>query len=69
VAPVIIRVREAEAALRGQRPSEDVLAEAGELARAAASPIDDVRAPAAYRHDMVKVLTVRALRKALERAG
>ncbi|HZS88375.1 MAG TPA: xanthine dehydrogenase family protein subunit M [Chloroflexota bacterium] len=69
VAPTIVRVAEAEQALRGTTGNADDLARAGELAAAASAPIDDVRAPAWYRRDMVKVLTVRALRRALERAG
>jgi CO/xanthine dehydrogenase FAD-binding subunit len=69
VAPTIVRATEAEQALRGTTGTADDLARAGDLAAAACSPIDDVRAPAWYRRDMVKVLTVRALRRALERAG
>lgn len=67
VAPVILRAPEAEAALLGTNGDEQSLARAGALAAAASVPIDDVRAPAAYRREMVKVLTVRALRRALER--
>ncbi len=33
-----------------------------QLAKAAVRPISDVRAPADYRHEMVKVVTQRALR-------
>ena len=67
VAPVILRAPEAEAALLGTSGDELSLARAGELAAAASTPIDDVRAPALYRREMVKVLTMRALRRALER--
>jgi CO/xanthine dehydrogenase FAD-binding subunit len=65
VAPVILRVPAAEESLHGQLPTEDVLARAGELAAAASSPIDDVRSPADYRRDMIRVYTVRALRRAI----
>lgn len=69
VAPVVLRVPAAEQALIGGTGQDAVLAEAGALAAAASAPIDDVRAPAAYRREMVKVLTVRALRRALERSA
>jgi carbon-monoxide dehydrogenase medium subunit len=62
VAPTIVRASEAEAYLAGKTLTPDVVARAGELARGAAHPIDDVRGSAAYRSDMVRVTTVRALR-------
>ena len=71
VAPRIVRAPEAERSLTGAASAgpdiEARLAEAGALAAAASAPIDDVRAPGAYRREMVKVLTARALRRALER--
>jgi CO/xanthine dehydrogenase FAD-binding subunit len=69
VAPVIIRVPEAEQAMVGQAGSEARFGAAGALARAACSPIDDVRAPAAYRREMVGVHAVRALRQTWDRCG
>ncbi len=62
VAPTIVRAPEAEAYLAGKTLTPEVIARAGELAQAAARPIDDVRGPADYRAEMVKVTTVRALR-------
>jgi CO/xanthine dehydrogenase FAD-binding subunit len=69
VAPVIVRVPEAEQVLVGQAVSDELLGRAGALAQAACSPIDDVRAPARYRRDMVPVYAVRALRLTLDRCG
>ncbi len=61
VAPTIIRAREAEEALVGALLSEERIAEAAELAARAAVPIDDVRAGADYRREIVGVLVRRAL--------
>lgn len=62
VAPTIIHAEEAETYLVGQVLTEAVMARAGELAQKAARPIDDVRAPAEYRREMVSVIVKRALR-------
>ena len=61
VAPTPIRARQAETLLKGQRINPDIIERAGEAASDEARPIDDFRASAQYRRDMVKVLTVRAL--------
>lgn len=63
VAPTIIHAPEAEAWLAGKPLSEAVIANAGDLAAAAARPIDDIRGSAAYRRRMVKVMVERALRQ------
>jgi carbon-monoxide dehydrogenase medium subunit len=65
VAPTIVRAAAAEGWLTGRIPDEETIAHAAALAGAAASPIDDVRASAAYRSDMVPVLVRRALHAAL----
>ena len=62
VAPTIVRCDEAETFLVGKTLSEGVIALAGELAQHAAKPIDDIRAPAEYRREMVAVVVKRALR-------
>ncbi len=62
VAPTIINAVEAEAYLRGKSLTDDVIAEAATLTSAASRPIDDIRGSAAYRLEMVKVITGRALR-------
>jgi carbon-monoxide dehydrogenase medium subunit len=69
VAPTPVRAVEAERAIIGQVFSEELIREAGALARRAATPIDDCRAPADYRLEMVDVLARRALKCALDRAG
>jgi carbon-monoxide dehydrogenase medium subunit len=67
--PTPIRAREAEAVLEGQRPSASLLRTAGEAARAASSPLSDVRGSAEYKRDMAAVFTARVLRSALEQLG
>jgi carbon-monoxide dehydrogenase medium subunit len=69
VAPLPVRAREAEKLLEGQGASDELLAEVAAAAAGEASPISDVRASAAYRREMVRVLTARALRKSLEAAA
>lgn len=61
VAPVVIRATDAEQFLIGKRLDESVIGAAARLAQAAAAPIDDIRATAAYRRAMVETLTARAL--------
>lgn len=63
VAPVPLRVREAEQALIDMPPGEEAFALAAEKAMEVAAPIDDVRASAAYREAMVRALTLRGLRE------
>ena len=69
VAPTPMRAREAEAFLAGQAPDQAAFTQAGLLAARAAKPISDVRGSAAYRIELVKVLTRRTLQKAFERAS
>lgn len=67
VAPTPVRAREAEAFLAGKELDDSIFSQVGELAARAAKPISDVRGSAAYRLELVKVLTPRTLHKALER--
>ncbi|MCL4506654.1 MAG: FAD binding domain-containing protein [Chloroflexi bacterium] len=61
VTPVIIRAADTEAALVGHALDAQLIERAARLAQGAARPIDDIRASAAYRRDMVGVLVARAL--------
>jgi len=63
-----IKATQAEAALKGKRPDAATIKQAAELAAAAAQPSDDLRGSAEYKKDLVRVLTARALRRAIERA-
>jgi carbon-monoxide dehydrogenase medium subunit len=63
-----IRAAAAEAALKGQRPDEAAIRHAAQLASTAADPFGDQRGSEDYKRAMVKTLTTRALRKAIERA-
>ncbi len=63
VAPTIIHAPEAEAYLVGKTLTDEVLAQTAELAERAARPISDVRSPADYRSEMVRICTLRALRE------
>jgi len=58
----------AEAALRGKRPDEATIKQAAQFAAEAADPSADLRGSVEYKKDLVRVLTARALRKAIERA-
>src|SRR5438876_821894 len=64
-----IKATRAEAALTGTRPDDAAIKRASQLAAEASQPSEDLRGSVEYKRDMVRVLTVRALRKALERAG
>ena len=68
VAPTPLRVESAEEALRGKKGDGNDIEQAVERAVASASPIDDVRASAHYRREMVRVLTRRAVLEALQQA-
>jgi aerobic carbon-monoxide dehydrogenase medium subunit len=58
----------AEAALRGQAPTEDNIAAAAQLAADASNPASDQRGPKDYKRHLAKELTARALRRAVARA-
>ena len=55
-------------ALRGQTPSEELYARAGELAAQGCNPVTDQRGSADYKRHLADELTRRALRRAVQRA-
>jgi aerobic carbon-monoxide dehydrogenase medium subunit len=63
-----IKAEKAEAALQGKRLDDKTIGQAAQLAAAAAQPSEDLRGSVEYKRDLVRVLTARALRKAVERA-
>jgi aerobic carbon-monoxide dehydrogenase medium subunit len=64
---VPMRAVNAERALIGQTPGDDVLEAAGRAAAAECDPSADLRGSVEYKRDLTRVLTKRAIRKALER--
>lgn len=66
VAPTPLRARQAELQLRDLPVTRGAIAAAAAAAAAECRPIGDVRASAAYRRDMVRVLTRRAIEQAIE---
>ena len=64
-----IQASRAEGALKGKKPDDAAIAQAAQLAADTAQPSDDLRGSAEYKKDLVRVLTARALRRALERAA
>lgn len=69
VGPIPIKAGRAEAFLQGKRLDEETIKEAAKLAAAESQPTSDRRGSAEYKRDLVRVLAIRALRLALERAG
>ncbi len=63
-----IRVREGEAALRGQQITPKFIESAADAARAAADPQSDMRGSAEYKRQLVGALVKRATEAALQRA-
>lgn len=61
VAPTPVRARKAETLLLGQKITPAIVKEASRIASTECRPINDHRASAEYRCDMVYVLTKRAL--------
>ena len=64
-----IHLTRAEELLRGKAPSEELFAQAGEIASEDCSPMADGRGPVDYKRHLAGVLTHRALRRASARAS
>jgi len=63
-----IHLTRAEELLRGKAPSEELFAQAGEIASEDCSPSADGRGPIDYKRHLAGVLTHRALRRSTARA-
>ena len=68
VGPQSLAAREAEAALQGAAPSDELFAHAAAAAAAAAEPTGDLRGSEAYKREVVRVFVERGLRQALAMA-
>jgi carbon-monoxide dehydrogenase medium subunit len=68
VNPTEVRSTRAEQVLVGRPPSEESFAEAADIAAEDCNPIGDLRGPADYKRHLARELTLRALRRAAERA-
>ncbi len=68
VAETPLLVKEASEVLAGRKPDAKAMQEAAEISSKLCCPISDMRASADYRRDIVRVLTMRAIEKAKERA-
>ena len=66
--PTPVQCTAAEQSLIGKKPSDAAFAEAGRLAAEAAAPNADRRGSVEYKKQMARVLTMRALKTAVQRA-
>jgi len=63
-----LKANQTEAFLVGKILDDAVIKQAAELAAGESNPIEDIRGPVEYKRDVVRVLTGRALNRAIERA-
>jgi carbon-monoxide dehydrogenase medium subunit len=68
VAEAPFAATDAEAVLAGNAPSDELFRRAGAAAGAQSRPFGDVRGPVEYKRAMAAEMTLRALRRATERA-
>jgi carbon-monoxide dehydrogenase medium subunit len=64
VGPVPMRATKAEDCLQGRNLDEELISRSALLASEQSQPVNDIRATAEYRREMVRVITGRALRQA-----
>jgi carbon-monoxide dehydrogenase medium subunit len=69
VAPTAMRMRRAEALLAGERPTDELMKEAGHAAYTECDPITDLRATSEYRRHVVGVLVRRLVESAWRELG
>ncbi len=65
--PTPIKAEKAEGVLRGKKIDDEAIRQAAQLASEASDPKSDLRGSAEYKRDLVRVLTARVIRRALER--
>jgi carbon-monoxide dehydrogenase medium subunit len=63
-----IKAKQTEAFLVGKKLDESIIQQAAESAASESQPMDDIRGSAEYKRDLVRVLSTRALTRALDRA-
>ena len=69
VGPAPIKAKGAEEFLRGKRLDEETMRQAAQMAAQESRPTADLRGSVEYKRDLVRVLTLRALRRARERVA
>ncbi len=69
VADAPFAATEAEKALTGATPGDEIIGEAAAMAARQSKPVSDSHGPADYKRAMVAEMTTRAIRTALQRAG
>ena len=67
-APTQVRAKQAEGVLRGEKITDNLLKQAGQVASQEVEPISDISASEEYRRELVKVLVARVGQEALARA-
>lgn len=68
VAPTPVLAKKTAAFLQGKTPSQEIFEEAAALAREESKPISDIRGSAWFRKELIRVLTLRSLAEAQQRA-
>lgn len=69
VSPTPMRARKAEGILKGQKVENGIIEKCAKTAAEESRPIDDVRASAAYRKEMVRVFVKNAIHEVLKKAS